>query len=167
MGKQLSFDGRYSGSRVSQPVRLFVGQRNIRVNATGSAAALGRQMQEAFKVLTDDLNYYLKQLEGWLPEDMIAALEPTFEKSQELCPKDTNELVDSSYLEARSFRGGVRVEMGYGKNGKAPYGVYVHEMLEYAHEEPTQAKFLEQPVDEDYFDIIQRVTDRVRVRLGG
>lgn len=160
--------GRGEGNnRAPIPIRLAVGSTNIRMSDTSSAAALGRGLNAAFKELGENFRWYVNQLEGFLPEDMLAALEPTFDKSQELVPVDTGDLKDSGYLEVEAFRGNVRVEMGYGRNNFPDYAIFVHENLEARHAAPTQAKFLEQPVNEDYYAIIQRLTDRIKIRMGG
>ena len=154
-----------TNSRVPAPVKIQIGQRNIKASATGSAAVLGRQMQAAFDTLGADLAHFFRQLEGALPQDMEAALEPTLELAQEYCPKDTEVLVNSAYLATESYRGGARAEIGFAKNSYPDYAVYVHEMP-YQHEEPTSDKFMQRAIDEDYYQILDRVTRRVRVRLG-
>lgn len=156
-----------ANNRAALPMRLSVGRTNIRVTDDSSAASLGRGLNAAFGELVENFRWYVNQLEGFLPEDMLAAMQPTFEKSQEWCPKDKGTLVESGYLEVESFRGSIRVEMGYGRNDSPDYAIYVHEMVDFHHEEPTRAKWLQAAVDEDYYKIIQEVTDRIKIRVGG
>lgn len=158
-------EGTDAGSFTPMPVKINIGARNIRVSAIGPNAAMGRTIAQGFTEIAKDFQAFVSKLEGFLPEDMLAALQPTFEKSQELCPVDTGALKASGYLEAEVFRGGVRAEIGYGRDGIPDYAVAVHE-LPAQHEYPTQYKFLQAPLEEDYFNILQRVTDRVRTRLG-
>lgn len=152
--------------RAASPIRMQVGARNIKVTEQGSAAALVRAMNAAFAEIAKDFKAFTSQLEGFLAEDMGAALEPTFDKSQQLVPVKSGDLKKSGFLEIESFRGGARAVIGYGKDSFPPYAVFVHE-IPYHHEDPWTDKFLQRPVEEDYFNILQRVADRVQIRIGG
>lgn len=145
--------------------RISVGRSNYRASDVGSAAELGKALKPQLDSLAKDIGWYIDQLADALPEDLRAALEPTFELTQERVPVKTGELKSSGYLETEAFRNSVRVEMGYGKGGNPDYAVAVHE-LPYAHAEPTSNKYVQNPVDEDYYNIIQRVTDRLKERSG-
>ena len=109
------------------------------------AEAINAQMAS----VTKELNSIIDQFEDMTPEIMLEALEPTFEKSKRYCPKDTEELVASAYLEITEFRGKPRVEMGYAKHGHPFYAAYVHEIPTYEHDPPTRYKFLEAALKED------------------
>ncbi len=146
-------------------VKIQIGRQNIRQADVSSAADLGRALKEAFTQFSKDLGWFTDQLERVLPEDLMAALEPTFEISQGRVPVKTGELKESGYLEQVPFRNGVRVEMGYGRNNVPDYAVLVHEGPQ-AHAPPTSNKYLQGPIDEDYYNIIQRVTDRLKARTG-
>ncbi len=150
----------------SQPIRFAVGRTNIRNIDLSAGAAAGRELNDAFTSMAKDFGWYVDQLEGFLPEDLKSALEPTFELSQEYVPVQTGDLKESGYLEVESFRNGARVEMGYGRNGIPDYAIHVHEDTFAQHAEPTRAKFLQAAVDEDYNNILQRVTDSLRMRTG-
>lgn len=150
----------------AMPISLGMGNKQYKASDVSSAAELGRALQPIFQEIATDFRGYTRQVEGFLPDDLRAALEPTMELSLVYVPKDTGELADSAYLETVNFRGGARVEMGYGKGGKPAYAIYVHE-IPYKHAAPTSDKFLEKAINEDYHNIVQRVTDRVRARLGG
>lgn len=116
------------------------------------------QMNAVMKLVQTDLEYILNEFEDVTPDITVEALKPTFEKSKVYCPKDTRELVESAYLEVvQRKRGGPIVEMGYGKGGKPRYAPYVHEMTTNKHEAPTRSKFLEAAINEDMFDLIDRV----------
>lgn len=146
--------------------KISVGARNIRVSDDSSAAALGRGLAAAFSEISDNLQWFCDQLDGYLPQDLEDALQPTFELSQVYVPRLTNALAESGYIATESFRGGARVEIGYGKGGIPDYAIYVHEMP-YHHAAPTKDHFLLDALNEDYFNIIQRVTDNVKARVGG
>lgn len=115
------------------------------------------QMQKQSKILTDTLLSIFDQFEDISEDIMLEALEPTGEKAKIYTPKDKHDLVNSYYLEKASFRGKPRVEMGFAKGGKPRYAVYVHEIVEYQHESPTRAKFLESAMKEDLEQIYRRL----------
>lgn len=118
-------------------------------------------IMEAFQEFCDDLE------EVVLPSVMVAALEPTLQLSQVYVPVDTGELKESGYLEeVRRGKGSARAEIGYGKNGQAPYALYVHEMTDIPHKAPTSAKYLERAIDEDYFAILNRIVKGVKESTG-
>ncbi len=152
---------RAAGSNVA-PVRIGIGPRNIRIGPNAGP----NEMKTAFKQLADDLTWYFKQLKDGLPEDLKEALEPTLNLSKEYCPVDTGKLVGSAYLETEQFRGGSRAEIGYARNGDPDYAVIVHEQVHVGHKAPTSAKFLQRAIDEDYHNILQRLSDRVKIRSG-
>lgn len=106
---------------------------------------------------------FIKQVESVLPEVLLEALEPTFQKSIEYCPKDTGRMVKSGYLEITSFRGTPRVEIGYGLGGEPPYTAKQHENLEYRHKSPTRAKWLQVALEEDAGEIQRRIIGQLRV----
>lgn len=116
-------------------------------------------MNAAVGTLMSDLGYILDQFEDVTPDVTVEALQPTFEKAKKYTPKDTMALVDSAYLEVVTKRGNPLVEMGFAKGGKPRYAAYVHEMTTNKHAAPTRSKFLEAAVNEDMFDIIDRVAD--------
>jgi hypothetical protein len=73
----------------------------------------------------------------------VEALEPTFDKSQELVPVLTGALKRSGFLGVGESRGKKVAEIGYGRGGVPFYAARVHEDLDVYHKPPTQAKFLE------------------------
>ena len=115
------------------------------------------QMNEQTRQITDALLAVINQFELVSTDVMLEALEPTFKKAAEYCPKDTLELLNSEYLEATSYRGKPRVEMGFARGGSPRYAMYVHEMIDYKHEAPTRAKFLQAAVMEDLGGIYERL----------
>lgn len=150
----------------SMPISLGMGKKSYKASDVSSAADLGRALAPILQEIAVDFRNYTRRVEGFLPEDLEAALAPTMELSLTYVPRDTGELADSAYLETVPYRGGARVEMGYARGGKPDYAIYVHE-VPYKHAAPTSDKFLEKAINEDYFNIVQRVSERVRARLGG
>jgi hypothetical protein len=128
-------------------------------------------MSRVVKELETEIIGIFDQFDGVTAEVCVEALKPTLEKSKEYCPKDTGELVGSAYLEHtpyRQHRGtGMRVEMGYAKDGHPDYAPYVHERLDVRHAPPTQAKFLERAVLEDLGGIYFRIAFQYRMFMGG
>lgn len=61
---------------------------------------------------------------------------------------------------------GPEVEIGVG-GASAPYAVFVHERTELRHRPPTQAKFLETPLQERSRGMAGRLARRVRLALMG
>lgn len=120
--------------------------RSNRTDATKGMAGVVRNYERLVKHLT-----------GATPQVLLNALGPTFELSQEYCPKDTGNLVESGYLEVTVSRGAPRVEMGYGKGGKPKYAVRVHENLEWRHKRPTRAKWLQAALEEDSGELPRRL----------
>jgi hypothetical protein len=151
----------------SPTVQLQVGK----IRSTGSLYAWEPGYVAAIKAQCDDLTRLFKSICDQFVEVsaplMKNALEPTFEKSQEYCPKRTGELVRSGYLEITDFRGSPRVEMGYGRGGNPYYAVLVHENLNMYHKPPTQAKFLQRAVEEDIADIAIRIGKNYKKFMGG
>lgn len=116
-------------------------------------AYAGSQRGDASKSMRGVVNAYnrlIRYLENATPEILVEALEPTYRKSQEYCPKDTGALKDSGYLEIVEHRNGkITVEMGYGFRGQPEYAARVHENLEWRHKRPTRAKWLQVALEED------------------
>lgn len=148
-------------------VKLKVGNTKRNITGYPSESSFVRQMNDAMQVITKDMLYIIEQFEDVTPELMVEVLQPIFDESQVLVPKDTGALKDSGYLEIVSnSRGDQRVEMGYGKNGSPDYAVYVHEMVQIPHRPPTQAKFLEKPLNEGLLGIIDTLAAKYK-EFGG
>lgn len=148
------------------PLRLSVGKKAYSRSQETSQSALGRAMQGDFRAIEQNFRKFADHMERVSPDILKEALEPTFEKAKNYTPKDTGDLVESAYLETRNFRGRAQVEMGFAKGGTPDYAIFVHEMLDYAHKAPTQAKFLERAIDEDANDIQRRVVELTKRAAG-
>jgi hypothetical protein len=113
-----------------------------------------------------DFNAFISHITDAAPEALKLALEPTFRASQEQVPVDTGALKDSGYLEiVRRGKNSV-VEIGYGRNGFPDYAAVVHEDTTVPHKSPTKAKFLEDPLHKDYFKILDRTVQLMRLAGG-
>lgn len=143
-----------TGSRVRLNVGT-VGQRKIPryPSEPGYVAAVRQAMNE----VTTKVESIINQFENATPEILIAALQPTYDKSQIYCPIKTGVLRDSGYLEVVTRGKKPRVELGYAKAGNPDYAIYVHEMIGIPHEPPTQAKFLQKAVEEDMSVLFYRI----------
>ena len=84
-----------------------------------------------------------------------------FAKAMILTPIDTGALRGSGGVSAPiNFPQGIGVDIFFG-GPAAPYALYVHEILYYKHNAPTQAKFLEQPFMERLPDIQKNMARRI------
>jgi hypothetical protein len=148
-------------------VSAFMGRKRIAAGlAHGeSQAALSAQFQSTLEDLLQGFREFVDELDGASADMLVEALEPTFGKSLEMCPVKNGDLRQSGYLEARSYYRRAEAEIGYGRGGNPDYAIYVHEMP-YAHEPPTQSKFLQQALEEDYFTILNSLPRIVREFAG-
>lgn len=142
-------------------VRASVGARRITGRHKPSVDVYTLLTREALRPVFNQLNALISDIEGATPEICRKALEPVFEESQYLVPVDTGELKASGFLEA-DRRG---AQIGYAKRGDPFYAVFVHEQLENYHEPPTQAKFLQQPLEEQMDEIPGRIAAGVQMLL--
>ena len=150
------------------PIRTsaFMGRQVFRGEFRGGSQ---QAMAEAFKAslsdLIGDLTTFFNAVSNITPAVCIEALEPTLGKSLEQVPRETGELADSAYLEVRETKKGALVEIGYGRGGNPNYAIFVHEMP-YQHAAPTKNKFLQDPLEEDYFQIVNSIPRLIREAAG-
>lgn len=86
--------------------------------------------------------------------------------SKLICPVDTGTLKASGTVyEPETTSAGVEVKLGYG-GAAADYAEIVHENLNAYHAPPTQAKYLEQPLNEAKKGFEDRIATRVRETMG-
>jgi hypothetical protein len=84
-----------------------------------------------------------------------------FAKAMILTPIDTGALRGSGGVSApMNFPQGIGVDIFFG-GPAAPYALYVHEIMYYKHNAPTQAKFLEQPFMERLPEIQKNMARRI------
>ena len=135
--------------RFKVPINARVGSSRLLSTDTSSQAQFTKGIRDQMAVILKNFTSFTQHLTDEGGEILVEALTPTFERSKELVPKDTSALLNSGYLEKRTLRNRVVVEIGYSRGGNPHYGPFVHENLEVFHEEPTQAKFLEAPLLEN------------------
>ena len=110
-----------------------------------SSAQFTQQVNAQFDAILDNYKGFVESVVSQGAEVVMAALQPTFDESQEIVPVKTGALKESGYLESV----GSQVEIGYGRGGDPEYAPIVHEDLEAHHAPPTQAKFLQQPLEQN------------------
>lgn len=146
---------------------------NIRVGLTrvtkpqfasepGYVAAVSKMV----KVLKDDLEHILNQVQDATPEIVLEAMQPMFDKSQVYVPHRTGALKESGYLEITQTGAQPKVEMGYAKGGVPRYAALVHEQVEVPHQAPTRSKFLEAAVNEEMGATLNRIQEGYRRFMG-
>jgi len=138
-------------------IRLRVGKIQAQGTKYPSEQGFVRSINDQLKQLAQLYQSFITQMETATPEIMLDALQPTFQKTQERCPKKTGRLVQSGYLEITSRGDNPRVELGYAKGGNPPYAALVHENVEVYHKPPTSAKFVQGPMLEDLAAILARL----------
>lgn len=122
----------------------------------------GKDARASMAAVLANYNKFVRHVENVTPEILYAALEPTFQKSQEYCPTDTGAMKGSGYLEITAERGKPSVQIGYGFGGHPEYTATVHENLEYNHKAPTRAKWLQVALEEDEHQIQARIVSALR-----
>lgn len=86
--------------------------------------------------------------------------------SKGIVPVDTGTLKRSGHVRLPEQTGNtVTVTMGYGGAASA-YALVQHEELSYYHKPPTQAKYLEQPLNEAASGMAQRIAGQLGKELG-
>ena len=139
-------------------IRLQAGRSTVRRSVNLGTAGATRRMREQFRALDKNIKGIVNQIEGATPKAIEDALRPTFEISQGYVPVDTGKLKASGFLESFSLSSKQpRVVMGYGKGGRPPYTVFVHERTDLRHKPPTRSKFLQAAVEEDIDNIEGRI----------
>jgi hypothetical protein len=143
-------------------LQVRLGMERMRKPKYASEPGYLAQVKKMTKALEEDLEYIFEQFEDVTPDIAYEAMKPTFDKSQVYVPRESGDLARSGYLEVIERGKRPRVEIGYGKGGLPRYAPYVHEMTHIPHQHPTSAKFLERAINEDLFDIIDRVAEGYR-----
>jgi len=144
---------------------VVIGRQRVTSAVTGTEADYIRHIRTQVADIKARLDRILTEAEKTTVPAVRAALYPIYKESQRLVPKDTGDLAKSGYLEVVRRKGTVVAEIGYGKYGKPGYTVYVHEILSYEHEAPTQAKFLEAPLRAQMNLILERVGTYIKAHM--
>ena len=140
-------------------IRARVGRQAIRSTLDPSTAQYTRQIQQQIKEIEDALSEFADAVDDQAPEIIENALRPTFALSQKYTPGDTGKLKRSGFLDVHTHGKKTTATIGYGKGGKPPYAVLVHELTELKHADPTRAKFLQSALEEDFHQIQKRLVD--------
>lgn len=122
-------------------------------NASGSLDKIAQNIVSAMQTLGDDARQALVE-EG----------EAIKIRSDNLAPKDSNELVDSSYIVSDYRNPNVfQVEIGY----TAPHALFQHELYGDSYENPTtpgtQPKFLQTALTEVEGDLAEMIASKMKV----
>lgn len=148
-------------------IKLRAGRFAVRKTLDVASAAYTRQMREQMRSIEGQIRSIIKDIESATPEALEAALRPTFELSQKYVPVDTGKLKRSGFLESVSGDRKIpRVVIGYGKRGRPPYAVFVHERTDLRHKSPTRSKFLQAAVEEDIDNIRRRLLSSLTLKAG-
>lgn len=143
--------------------RSTVGTKRISGSARPSVAGATRDVRTQMAQIQKNLEKAINTIDKATPQAVVFALQPIFDESQRLVPVKTGDLKRSGYLEIRTTPGrGSQAEIGYGRGGRPFYAVFVHEMIGLRHDPPTQAKFLQQPLEAQMDQIPKRMADFMR-----
>lgn len=144
------------------PFKANIGVSRISGSLDTTHADFTRSVRSSMQNIVKEYVRWIQHMEGNTAEVLQEALDPTMQLSKELVPVDTGDLKESAFLEVSNFRGNPRVDMGYGKGGHPDYAVMVHENPDMYHKAPTQYKFLQKPLEEDFENVKQRVVDGLK-----
>ncbi len=111
---------------------------------------------EGFVELTKKLNKSISEISSVVEDALLDCGNDLQQKAQDLTPVDTGALRASAFTEAESGSN-PSVIVGYTEE----YAIFVHENLE-AHHDVGQAKFLEQPLQENIDKYVGHVRDKVQ-----
>lgn len=111
---------------------------------------------EGFVELTKKLNKSISEISSVVEDALLDCGNDLQQKAQDLTPVDTGALRASAFTEAESGSN-PSVIVGYTEE----YAIFVHENLE-AHHPVGQAKFLEQPLQENTDKYVGHVRDKVQ-----
>ncbi len=145
-------------------LRASIGRKRIPKNLDPVKAGYQMQINRQMKEIIDSYKAVIEAVKDQTGEAMLTALQPIFEESQELVPVDKGPLKASGYLELRELSSGPVVEIGYAKAGKPEYAVFVHEMVQLNHKSPTQAKFLQVPIERHLDKILADIAGELEIR---
>ena len=144
----------------------FVGLRRIPSGTRGSVAGATRSIRSQLVNINRNLQKVIDGFDKVTEEAVFVALHPIFAESQKLVPVDKGRLKASGFLVVEKTIKGVQAEIGYARGGNPHYAVLVHEMVDIAHDDPTQAKFLQQPLEAQMHRIAPRIAAAMKKGLG-
>ncbi len=151
---------------MASPLGFSVGRVRVTSAAHPSEAGYIRSIRGQMAGIVENLKKTIDRIEKVTPEALKFGVQPIFDRSQELVPVDTGDLMTSGFIETRPTAQGVGVFVGYGRYGKPNYAGFVHERLDLRHAKGKQAKFLEAAVNEKSGDFARRVALYIRRETG-
>ncbi len=131
-------------------------------SASGYVDAIRAQMAQ----ISTNMQLVADHVHNVTPDAIRWGLQPAFDESQRLVPKDTLKLMHSGFIEVRQVSGGAQATIGYARYGRPDYATFVHERLDIRHAPPTQAKFLEVAIDKHMGAFGRRVALFIRKNMG-
>lgn len=134
----------------------------MRISAKSAGMGYTRDARASMAAVIENYRKFVKRLEVSVPSVLIDALTPTLALAKYYTPVDTGTLRDSAYLNITGKEHYPHVNMGFAKGGNPPYAAKVHENLEFRHNPPTQAKFLQKALEEDANNIQNRIVYGLR-----
>ncbi len=147
-----------------RPLRFQVGLKRIHRSTSPAKGSLTRQVRAQMKGIEDNLAKIINAMKKSTPDAIGFALDPILDESQILVPKEFGPLKDSGDIFLTETAGRPHGTVSYGDGNEVPYAIYVHEMITYEHESPTQAKFLQAAVEKHQHQIIPRLHEHLRLQ---
>lgn len=132
----------------------------------GGSGALNLTLElEGFKQLVNGLDQLPIKVGQEFGHSLRRWAEEVMTNSKQLVPVRTGHLRDTGEISGPEFKGGAwEVSLGYGDK-RAWYAAIVHERLDVRH--PTgQAKYLEQPINENLPRVDQMLQDAIERAIG-
>ena len=150
----------------SGPLEFNVGRVRVTGSAKVSEVGYIRSIRKQMDAIIANVKKVIDRVEGVTPEALLFAAQPIFDRSQELVPVDTGDLMASGFIETRPTASGVGLFIGYARFGKPFYAGFVHERLDVRHAKGKQAKFLEAAVNEKLNTFTRRLVLFIRRETG-
>lgn len=130
-----------------------VGASRVSTQTDSTHANFQQSVKSSMAGILEEYKRWIAHMNAEIADVLYDALVPTFELSQELVPVDTGALKESGYLEKDKNA----VAIGYAKGGNPDYATIVHEDPDKPHKAPTQYKFLQLPLEQDFENVKARV----------
>lgn len=139
------------------PFKANVGLSRISSKTDSTQANFTQSVRQSMAGIIAEYRRWIEHMNVQSADVLVEALTPTFELSQELVPVATGALKESGYVEKRTIGGVSSVEIGYARGGNPDYAVIVHEDPDMQHKPPTQFKYLQVPIEQDFDNVKERV----------
>lgn len=139
------------------PIRFNIGAQRISSKlAATTAGAYTKDARAAMRAIEENYRKFTELMQEATAQGVEECMNETFDRSVYYCPvsdprqtrRESGRLVASHYVDIKKTSRGVEAEVGVAKGNDPPYAIFVHEILSYQHDAPTQAKFLERAASE-------------------